>query len=35
MMVFVVRTVPVADLAKKLEAGNRISKDSVIRESKV
>ncbi len=32
-MIFVVKTVPVADLVKKLEAGNRISKDSVVRES--
>jgi hypothetical protein len=34
MMIFVVRTVPVTDLVQKLEAGKRISKDSVIRESK-
>jgi hypothetical protein len=34
MMIFVVKTVPVADLVKKLEAGNRISKDNIIRESK-
>ena len=34
MMIFVVRTVPVTDLVRKLEGGNRISKESVIRESK-
>jgi E3 SUMO-protein ligase PIAS1 len=34
MMIFVVKTVPVADLVKKLETGKRFSKESVIRESK-
>ena len=33
MMIFVVKTVPVADLVKNLEIGNRISKGNVIRES--
>jgi E3 SUMO-protein ligase PIAS1 len=34
MMIYVVRTVPVADLAKELEAGKKISRDSVINESR-
>jgi hypothetical protein len=34
MMIFVVRAVPVTDLVKKLEAGQRILKEGVIRESR-
>jgi E3 SUMO-protein ligase PIAS1 len=34
MMIYVVRTVPVADLVKKLEGGKRITRESVISESK-
>jgi E3 SUMO-protein ligase PIAS1 len=34
MMIYVVRTVPVAELVKELEAGKRISRESVINESK-